>query len=97
MQSVLYIEVTMDDNSKKYDPALYSEEARRERFKRIAEARTNRILNDLRLLGNTGNKTLYLYDQADVDKIFEVINKKMTEVKSKFKTSKSEKKFTLDD
>jgi len=93
---VLYIVIAMNESTKKYDSSLYTEEARRERFKRIAEKRTNRILNDLRLLGNTGNKTLYLYEQADIDKIFEVVEKKLTEVHTKFKTAKSEKKFTLD-
>lgn len=79
-----------------YKPSLYTPEARRERFKRIAEKRTNRILNDIRLLGNTGNKTLYNYDQTDVDKIFNIIDTKLTETRSKFKTTKKDKPFTLD-
>ena len=79
-----------------YDPQLYTEEAKRDRFKRVAELRTNRILNDIRLLGNTGNKTLYQYDQADVDKIFAIIDKKLTETRAKFKTAKKDKPFTLD-
>ena len=80
----------------KYQSDLYTPEARRARFKRIAEKRTNRILNDIRLLGNTGNKTLYNYEQADVDKIFSIIDTKLTETRSKFKTTKKEKPFTLD-
>jgi hypothetical protein len=79
-----------------YQSDLYTPEARRARFKRIAEKRTNRILNDIRLLGNTGNKTLYNYEQADVDKIFSIIDTKLTETRSKFKTTKKEKPFTLD-
>jgi len=88
----------MDENNepKGYQADLYTPEARKARFKRIAEKRTNRILNDIRLLGNTGNKTLYQYDQADVDKIFSIIDTKLTETKAKFKTSKKEKPFTLD-
>lgn len=86
-----------NDNGKKpYNSDLYTPEARRARFKRIAEKRTNRILNDLRLLGNTGNKTLYQYDQTDIDKIFEIIDTKLTETRARFKTSKKEKPFTLD-
>ena len=79
-----------------YESDLYTPDARRARFKRIAEKRTNRILNDIRLLGNTGNKTLYNYDQADVDKIFSIIDKKLAETRSRFKTSKKEDPFTLD-
>lgn len=88
----------MDENndSGKYDKDLYTAEARRDRFIRIAESRTNRILNDIRLLGNTGNKTLYNYSQADVDKIFAIIEKKLTETRAKFKTSKKEDLFTLE-
>lgn len=85
-----------EDKGSGYQPELYTEEARRDRFKRIAEARTNRLLNDIRLLGNTGNKTLYQYDQSDVDKIFATIEKKLAEARTKFKTSKKEKPFTLD-
>jgi len=84
------------DDKDGYKSELYSPEARRARFKRIAEKRTNRVLNDLRLLGNTGNKTLYQYDQADVDKIFEIIDTKITETRARFKTTKREKPFTLD-
>lgn len=79
-----------------YQSDLYTPEARRARFKRIAEKRTNRILNDIRLLGNTGNKTLYQYEEADVEKIFNIIDAKLTEVRTKFKTSKKDKPFTLD-
>jgi hypothetical protein len=84
------------DSSSDYKSDLYTPEARRDRFKRIAEKRTNRILNDIRLLGNTGNKTLYSYEQADVDKIFSIIDTKLVETRSKFKTAKKEKPFTLD-
>lgn len=86
-----------DEPQSGYQAEHYTPEAKRARFKRIAELRTNRILNDIRLLGNTGNKTLYQYEQADVDKIFAIIDTKLTETRSKFKTSKKEKPFTLDE
>ena len=88
----------MDENieKSKYDKDLYTLEARKDRFKRIAESRTNRILNDIRLIGNTGNKTLYNYTQADIDKIFGIIEKKLTETRAKFKTKNKEDPFTLD-
>lgn len=77
-----------------YDPKLYSESAKIDRFKRIAEKRTNKILNSLRLLGNTANKQLYLYSDGDVDKIFATIENKIKEIKGKF-SRKSEEKFRL--
>ena len=81
---------------KGYNADLYTPEARKARFKRIAEKRTNRILNDIRLLGNTGNKTLYDYSQSDIDKIFDIIDKKLTETRARFKTTKRDNPFTLD-
>ena len=75
--------------------ALYTPEAKQERFKRVAEKRTNRILNDLRLLGNTSNKSLYSYTRADIDKIFNAVDTRKTEIRAKFKTSNRDN-FTLD-
>lgn len=82
-----------DTNSNKY---LYTTEAKQARFKRVAERRTNRILEDLRRLGNTSNKSLYNYTRADVDKIFNAIEIRKTEVRAKFKTSNGTDNFTLD-
>lgn len=87
----------MDDEKKSsYDPSLYTDEAKRKRFIGVAEKRINRILNDLRLLGNTSNKAMYKYERADVEKIFGEIEKKVTEVKSKFYSGKQSKPFRLE-
>ena len=48
-------------------------ESKEERFVRIAEARTNKIIDMIRLLGNCSNKTNYDYTTADVKKIFTTI------------------------
>lgn len=77
-----------------YKPELYSETAKMKRFKRVAERRTNKILNNLRLLGNTANRQLYLYNDADIDKIFMVIENKVAEIRGRF-NRKSEEKFKL--
>ncbi len=78
-----------------YKKELYTEKARRERFERVAERRINRILDYLRLLGNTSNRNLYLYGDSDVDRIFNVIEERIIQVKGKFKKSKFEEKFRL--
>jgi len=65
-----------------------------ERFKRVAEARTNAILDKLRILGNLSNRQMYSYSEEDINKIFSAINEKVREVKSKFRFSK-EAKFKL--
>ncbi len=69
-------------------------ETKKERFVRIAEARTNRILEQLRLLSNCSNRNNYEYTEEDIRKIFTVIEKEMKNCKSKFETSTTDK-FTL--
>lgn len=65
-----------------------------ERFRRVAETRTNSILKYLRLLGNLSNRRLYKYSQQDVNKIFRTINYQVKEARARFNTGKKEK-FTL--
>ena len=69
-------------------------ETREKRFKRIAEKRTDRVLNDVRILGNCSNKSTYSYTEEEVNKIFRTIDEELKHAKAKFKTSRS-KKFTL--
>lgn len=65
-----------------------------ERFKRIAEARTNAVLDKLRILGNLSNRQMYSYSEEDIEKIFSAINKQVREVRAKFNSRKG-KKFKL--
>jgi len=65
-----------------------------ERFKRVAEARTNAVIHKLRVLGNLSNKQIYSYSEEDINKIFSAINKQLREVRAKFNSQK-EKKFKL--
>ena len=46
-----------------------NEETKRDRFIRLAETRTNKILNMISLLGNCANTSIYEYTDADIDKI----------------------------
>lgn len=88
----------MDNNQPQksaYKQELYTPEAKINRFYRIAERRTNRILDGLRLLGNTANKTLYKYTDDEVGKIFKAIEEKVLEIKGKFKTGKQKEQFKL--
>jgi hypothetical protein len=56
----------------------------KDRFKRLATARTNIILKRLKVLGNCSNRNIYGYEEQDVDKIFSEIERKVKEVKAKF-------------
>lgn len=64
---------------------------RRERFLKIATNRTNKILDDIRLLGNCANVNNYEYTTEDVEKMFNAIQEALNEAKSKFGGDKKEK------
>ena len=66
-----------------------------ERFKRVAESRTNRIIDQIRLLGNCANKSNYEYSEEDIKKIFAAIEAELKETKQKYQTITNSKKFEL--
>ena len=68
---------------------------KRERFEKVAVARTNKVLNDLRLLGNCSNKNNYAYTEADIKKIFNAIENEIKKTKIKFLGGKKDDRFTL--
>lgn len=72
------------------------EETKRERFVRIAESRTNKIINMIELLGNCSNKSTYEYSEEDVNKIFGRLEKELRNAKQRFTSSDvSSKTFKL--
>lgn len=72
-------------------------ESRRERFVRLAEARTNKIIDMVKLLGNCSNLSNYEYTQDDVKHIFDAIEQEVKSAKARFKNADPSKKskFTL--
>lgn len=66
-----------------------------ERFVRIAEKRTNRVLEQLRLLGNCSNKNNYSYTDEDIKKIFLVIENELKNTKTKFTLNSEKERFKL--
>ena len=66
-----------------------------ERFKRVAENRTNRIIEQIRLLGNCANRSNYEYCEEDIKKIFTAIEAELKETKQKYQTKVNTKKFEL--
>lgn len=74
------------------------EESKREKFVRLAEARTNKIIDMIKLLGNCSNSRVYDYTQKDVDKIFGAIESELKEARRQFSKSDAKKteRFTLE-
>ena len=68
---------------------------KRERFLRIAENRTNKILEQIRLLGNCSNKHNYEYEDDEIKKIFGVIEQELKHAKAKFLSQSNKEKFKL--
>ncbi|WP_245267983.1 hypothetical protein [Rhizobium sp. 42MFCr.1] len=50
----------------------------------MAEARVNRAIKDVRLIGNLANRGAYAYDDEDVKKIFRVLQKELDAAKARF-------------
>lgn len=77
---------------------MVKKETKRERFVRLAEARTNKILNMMKLLGNCSSKSNYEYSDEDVKKIFSALEHEMKITKAKFmgQDEAREERFTLD-
>jgi len=66
------------------DKPAERQETRAERFKRIAEKRTNEIIKKLSLLGNCSNRSSYEYSEQEVSKIFTAIEKELRQARAKF-------------
>lgn len=68
-----------------------------ENFVRLAEARTNKIIDMVLLLGNLSNKTNYSYTDEQAKAIFDSIQQALDETKQKFleEPTQKRKKFRL--
>ena len=69
-------------------------ETKKQRFQRLAERRTNDVLERLRILGNCANRAQYEYTAEEVRKIFKAIETEVNAIKLKFKDGETQK-FTL--
>ena len=66
------------------------DEPKEVRFKRVAEKRVNRILENLRLLSNCSNKRMYSWSDDQLKKIWSVIDKEFKECKASFENKKKD-------
>lgn len=60
-------------------------ETKNERFKRLAEKRTRKVLNEIRVLSNLSNKGLYEYTPEQLRKIFGAIHDSLARAEAGFK------------
>lgn len=69
---------------------MESREVKEDRFKRLAAKRTNEILKKMDILGHCANRHGYEYSRDQVDQIFLALEKKLNEVKLKFRLQEVE-------
>lgn len=60
------------------------QEEKNAKFKRLAKQRGERILKDLRLLGNLSNTNNYIYTEEEVKKIFTTLEEELKFARSRF-------------
>lgn len=71
-------------------------ENKKDNFKRIAENRTNKIIDMIHLLGNLSNTSFYEYTDDQINAVFDAIQKELDAERKKFaKKSKEKKRFEL--
>lgn len=62
---------------------------KREKFVELAEARVNKALKDVQLIGNLSNRSAYEFTDADIRKIFGALQKGLEAAKAKFSKESS--------
>lgn len=70
-------------------------ETKREKFIRLAENRTNKALEMIRLIGNLSNKSVYDYTNEEVEKIFHALEEEVALAKKQFTDLGGSEKFKL--
>lgn len=68
-------------------------ETKEARFRRVAEARVNKLLRMLRLLGNCSCRNVYSYTPSEVEQLFNTLQAELDAARSRFYFGKQ--RFTL--
>ena len=62
-------------------------ESKSGRFKRVAERRVQRVLDSLRSLSQCANKRMYQWEDNDLKKIWEAVDKELKNCKTSYETA----------
>lgn len=66
------------------EPDKKTKVSRRERFVRVAERRTKRVLKDIAMLASCSNRNAYEFSDTDVQKIFAAIELELNKAHERF-------------
>ncbi len=74
-------------------------ESKADRFVRVAEARVNKIIKMMRLLGNCSMPSVYEFTDSQAEYIFSALQAELDKAKKRFlaRTQREKKRFTLSD
>ncbi|MBI2452774.1 MAG: hypothetical protein HYV55_00905 [Parcubacteria group bacterium] len=70
-------------------------ETKRDRFRRLAQRRTNAVIKRLKILGNCATKARYEYGKEDMERIFIAIDRRLNKTKAKFDLPTDKEEFKL--
>lgn len=70
-------------------------ETKNEKFMRLAESRTNVVIQKLRLIGNLSNRRNYEYTKKEVDELFNVIESEVKKTKKLFELEMEKKESSF--
>jgi len=70
---------------------MAAQKTKSDRFHEVATARTNRLLEDLRILSNCSNKNNYEYTEQEALEMFKAIETEVKNVKAMFLPSTHKK------
>lgn len=73
----------METQKKRKNATNKVDSERREKFVQLAESRTINAIRSIRVIGKLGNKSHYQYDEADVKKIVNTLNKEIDALKAR--------------
>ena len=70
-------------------------ETKRDRFRRLAQARTNQVIKRLKILGNCADRGRYEYNREDVERIFLAVDRRLNKTKARFDLPGDRDEFKL--
>jgi hypothetical protein len=71
------------------------QESKREKFKRLCNARTKRALKAIRMIGKLGNHNAYEFDDDDVTKVTEALTAEVDRMAARFQDPREQVEFEL--
>jgi hypothetical protein len=70
-------------------------EDKRERFRRLAQRRTNKVLKSLKILANCADRSRYEYVREDAERIFSAVDRRLNKTKARFELPSDREEFKL--